>query len=148
MPGHRILYMYHVSSSTVFFFVSYMHIHVYCSRLFVVVFQERIVYNLTLFIGSLNFISLPSFMFVSATVSEICENKKKKLTISFKTFPWPISTHFLTRAYVCIQFLRDPVHHKLKVIIKISLGTLIMLAKPGPSLYTQYYHTVITAFCE
>ena len=42
--GHRNLYMYQVSSSTVFFFVSYMHIHVhiimYCSKLFVVVFQE------------------------------------------------------------------------------------------------------------
>ena len=42
--GHRKLYMYQVSSSMVFFFVSYMHVHVpfimYCSRLFVVVFQE------------------------------------------------------------------------------------------------------------
>ena len=43
--GHRDLYMYQVSSSTVFFFVSYMHIeHVpfimYCLRLFVVVSQE------------------------------------------------------------------------------------------------------------
>ena len=36
--GHRNLSMYQASSSTVFFFVSYMHIHVpfimYCSRLF------------------------------------------------------------------------------------------------------------------
>ena len=42
--GHRNLCMYQVSYSTVFFFVSYMHIHapfiMYCSRLFVVVFQE------------------------------------------------------------------------------------------------------------
>ena len=42
-PGLRNLYMYQVSSSTVFFF-SYIHIHVpfitYSSRLFVVVFQE------------------------------------------------------------------------------------------------------------
>ena len=42
--GHRNLNMYQVLSSTVFFFVSYMHIHVpiiiYCSKLFVVVFQE------------------------------------------------------------------------------------------------------------
>ena len=40
LSGHR---KYRVSSSTVFFFVSYMHIHVpiimYCSKLFVV-FQE------------------------------------------------------------------------------------------------------------
>ena len=42
--GHRNLYMYQVSSSTIFLFVSYMHIHVpfiiYCSRLFAAVFQE------------------------------------------------------------------------------------------------------------
>ena len=44
MTGHRNLYMYQVSFSTVFFFVRYIHIRVpfitYCSRLFVVVFQE------------------------------------------------------------------------------------------------------------
>ena len=78
--GHRNLYMYRISSSTVLFFVSYMHIHVpfkmYCSRLFVVVFQEM---NLTLLVGSQNFISLPSFMFVRAAVSEIRElNQNKK----------------------------------------------------------------------
>ena len=42
--GHRNLSMYQVSSSTVFLFVIYIHIHVpfimYCLRLFVVVFQE------------------------------------------------------------------------------------------------------------
>ena len=42
--GHRNLSKYQVSSSTVFFFVSYMHIQapfiMYCSRLFVVVLQE------------------------------------------------------------------------------------------------------------
>ena len=41
--GHRNLYMHQVSSFTMLFFVSLMHIHVpfitYCSRLFVV-FQE------------------------------------------------------------------------------------------------------------
>ena len=78
--------MYHVSSSAVFSVVSYMHIHVcfimYCSRLVVVVFQEmNVLLNLMLFVGSLNFISLPSFMIVSA---ELNQNKKKKvkLTIS------------------------------------------------------------------
>ena len=42
-----------------------------------------------MFVGSQSFISLPSFMFVSAVVSEICESKEKekekkilKLTIS------------------------------------------------------------------
>ena len=48
--GHRNLSMFQVSSSTVFFFVSHMHIHVpfimYCSRLFVVVFQEKIASSL------------------------------------------------------------------------------------------------------
>ena len=69
--GHRDLYMYQVSSSTVFLFVSYMSPIMYCSRLFVVVF--RIVYillNMTLFVGSPRFISPPSFMFVGAVVSE------------------------------------------------------------------------------
>ena len=31
-----------------------------------------------MFVGSQSFISLPSFMFVSAVVSEICELKKEK----------------------------------------------------------------------
>ena len=83
----EIFYIYQVPSSTVFFFVSYRHIHVpfiaYCSRLFVAVF--RIVYillNMTLFvIGPQSCISPPSFMFVSAAVSEIGElnwNKKEE----------------------------------------------------------------------
>ena len=78
LSGHRNLYIYQVLSSKVFFFVSYMQIHVpfimYCLRLFVV--KKEIVYillNMMLFVGS------QSFMFVSATVSEIRElNQKKK----------------------------------------------------------------------
>ena len=31
-----------------------------------------------IFVGSQSFISLPSFMFVSAVVSEICESKEKE----------------------------------------------------------------------
>ena len=73
---HRNLSMYQVSFSTVFFFVSYMHIHaLYCSRVFVVVFQEINCLNMPMFIGLQSFISLPSFMFVSAVVSEIRELK-------------------------------------------------------------------------
>ena len=52
----------------------------YCSKLFVVVFQQINCLNL-MFIESQNFICLPSFMFVSAAVSKIHElnrNKKKK----------------------------------------------------------------------
>ena len=53
----------------------------YCSRLVVVVFQEINCLNIPMFVGSQSFISQPSFMFVSAPVSEIREsnqNKKKK----------------------------------------------------------------------
>ena len=50
----------------------------YCSRLFVVVFQEINCLNMPMFVGPQSFISLPSFMFVSAVVSEIRESKEKK----------------------------------------------------------------------
>ena len=52
----------------------------HCSTLFVV-FQERNCLHMMLFVGSQSFISLPSFMFVSATVSDLREsnwNKKEK----------------------------------------------------------------------
>ena len=79
---HKNLSTYQVSSSTVVCFVSYIHIHapfiMYCSALFVVVFQERNCLNMTLFVGSQSFISLPSFMFVSAAVSELCESNQNK----------------------------------------------------------------------
>ena len=59
-----------------------MHIHapfiMYCSRFFVVVFQEIILLNMPMFVGSQSFISLPSFMFVSVVVSEIRELKEKE----------------------------------------------------------------------
>ena len=57
-------------------------------------------------VGSQSFISLPSFMFVSAVVSEIHELKKEKKEkknnsetdyFQFNTFPGHIVTHFLTR---------------------------------------------------
>ena len=91
---HKTTYIYQVSSSTVVFFVSYMHVHapfiMYCSTLFVVVFQEMIclhIFNLTLFVGSQSFISLPSFMFVSATVSELHEsNQNKEIEEEFSYF--------------------------------------------------------------
>ena len=150
--GHRNLSMYQVSSSTVlvFFFVSYMHIHapfiMYCSRLFVVV--NNILLNMPMFVGSQSFISLLSFIFVSAVVSEIHESNRKKKEkknseIDYFHLSWAYITHILTRgtfrAHVQIQLVRSPLHHKLKVII---LKYTIMLAKPGPSLYTQYYRTV------
>ena len=83
-----------------------------------------------MFVGSQSFISLPSFMFVSAVVSEIHELKEKKKKrknseidyFQFNTFP---GHTFLTRgAHVQIQSVRSPIHQKLKVIIKISLSTI------------------------
>ena len=70
----------------------------HCSRLFV--FQEinfvYILLNMPMFVGSQSFISLPSFMFVSSVVSEICESKEKEKKekknseidyFQFNTFP-------------------------------------------------------------
>ena len=98
--------MYQVSSSTVFFFVSYMHMHapfiMYCC--FVVVFQEINCLHIPMFVGLQSFISLPSFMFVSAAVSEIRESNRKKEKknseidyFQFNTFPGHIVTQFKTR---------------------------------------------------
>ena len=59
-----------------------------------------------MFVGSQSFISLPSFMFVSAVVSEIRELKKKKKEkenyseidyFQFNTFPGHLIYPFLTR---------------------------------------------------
>ena len=111
--GHRNLSIYQVSSSTVFSFVSYMHIHapfiMYCLRLFVVAFQDvYILLNMPTFVGSQSFISPPSFMFVSAAVSEIRElnqNEKEKnseidfMYFQFNTFPGPIICSFFNQRY-------------------------------------------------
>ena len=111
--GHKNLSMYQVSPSTVFFFISYMHIHapfiMYCLRLFVVVFQEiNCLLNMPMFVGSQSFISLPSFMFVSAVVSEICELKKKEKKknnseidyFHFTTFPGHLIYPFFNQRYL------------------------------------------------
>ena len=68
-------------------------------------------------------------MFVSAVVSEIRELKEKEKKeknnyseidyFQFNTFPGNIFYPFLRTCTV-----RSPLHHKLKVIIKISLSTL------------------------
>ena len=60
-----------------------MPLRMYWPRLFFVVFQEIQCLHLTMtmFVTSQSFISLPSFMFVSAAVSEIHDlnqNKKEK----------------------------------------------------------------------
>ena len=67
-----------------------------------------------MFVGSQSFISLPSFMFVSAVVSEICELKKKEKEkekeekkknseidyFQFNTFPGHIIYPFFNQRYL------------------------------------------------
>ena len=134
--GHR---KYQISSSTVF--VSYMHIHVPLNVLLKVfccccfprnkLFKHAYVRRVTELHLSTKF---------SAPVSEICElnqNKEKKNNseidyFQFNTFRGHILYPFFNQRY--LLSIRSPLHHKLKVII---LKYTIMLAKPGPSLYTQ-----------
>ena len=60
-----------------------------------------------MFVGSQSFISLPSFMFVSAVVSEIRELKEKEkkekiiiLKLQFNTFPGHIIYPFFNQRYL------------------------------------------------
>ena len=57
-----------------------------------------------MFVGSQSFISLPSFMFVSAVVSEIRELKEKKNSeidyFQFNTFIGHINTQFFNQRYL------------------------------------------------
>ena len=59
-----------------------------------------------MFVGSQSFIFLPSFMFVSAVVSEICELKKEKEKNSemdyfqFNTFPGHLIYPFFHQRYL------------------------------------------------
>ena len=73
--------------------------------------KKEIVYillNMPMFVGSQSFISLPSFMFVSAAVSELCElnqNKEKKKNseigyFQFNTYPGYIIHPFFSQRYV------------------------------------------------
>ena len=69
--------------------------------------RNNILLNMPMFVGSQSFISLPSFMFVSAVVSEICELKKEKEKNSsemdyfqFNTFPGHLITHLLNQRYL------------------------------------------------
>ena len=73
--------------------------------------KKEIVYiplNMPMFVGSQICISLPSFMFVSAVVSELCElnqNKKEKKNseigyFQFNTFPGYIIRPFFSQRYL------------------------------------------------
>ena len=68
-----------------------------------------ILLNMSMFVGSQSFISLPSFMFVSAVVSEIGESKEKKKEekknseidyLQFNTFPAHIIYPFFNQRYL------------------------------------------------
>ena len=69
-----------------------MPLRMYWPRLFFVVFQEIQCLTMTMYVTSQSFISLPSFMFVSAAVSEIHDlnqNKKEKFENSNFQPPFP-----------------------------------------------------------
>ena len=69
----------------------------------VVVFQEMNIFlNMTLFVGSQSFISLPSFMHVSAAVSELRESKENSEIgyFQFNTFPGYIIHPFCNQRYL------------------------------------------------
>ena len=80
LSGHKNVYMYQVSSSCL------CQLHTLTCPLYNVLLEvvccfprNELFINMTLFIGSQSYISPPSFMFVSAAVSEIHElNQKKK----------------------------------------------------------------------
>ena len=112
--GHKNLSMYQVSPSTVFFFISYMHI---TCPLYNVLLEvvcccfPRNNLNMPMFVGSSSsFISLPSFMFVSAVVSEIRELKEKEKKkekknseidyFQFNTFPGHLIYPFFNQRYL------------------------------------------------
>ena len=116
----------------------------------------HILLNMPMFIGSQSFISVPSFMFVSAAVSEIRElNRKKKEEkknnseidyFQFSTFPGRIFYPFFNQRYL-LSTCTDSICWKSPTPQTESdhqdfLKYTIMLAKPGLSLYTQYYRTV------
>ena len=102
-----------------------------------------------MFVGSQSFIFLPSFMFVSALVSEIRElkeNKERRRRIQFNTFRGHLIYPFFNQRYllsactdsICLKSPTPQTESDHQDCLKYT----IMLAKPGPSLYTQYYRTV------
>ena len=81
--GHKNLSMYQVFA---FHSVFPYHLHAHTCPLYNVLLEvvcccfprNNILLNMPMFVGSQSFISLPSFMFVSAVVSEIRELKEKE----------------------------------------------------------------------
>ena len=85
-----------------------MYMSPYNVLLKVVCFQEMDCLHMTMFVGSQSYTSLPSFMFVSAPVSELCkskQNKEKKNNseigyFQFNTFPGNIICPFCNQRYL------------------------------------------------
>ena len=69
-------------------------------------FEKYIILTMAMFVGSQSFISLPSFMFVGAAVSEKCkcnENKKNNFEygyFQFNTFPGHTIDPFFHQSYL------------------------------------------------
>ena len=108
LSGHRNLSMYQVLSFTVFSFVS---CHECSGRDCFLWFSKKysvyIILTVTMLVTSQSFISLPSFMFVSAAVSEIhdlSQNKKgqkfESSNFQFTTFPRHITDPFFNESYL------------------------------------------------
>ena len=102
--GHRYLSMYQVSSSTAFLFITY-HAQYTCP-LYNVLLEvvcccfPRNKLNMPMFVGSQSFISLPSFMFVSAVVSEIRKLKNNSEIDQFNTLIGHIIYPFFNQRYL------------------------------------------------
>ena len=83
-----------------------MPLRMYWPRLFFEKYSVYIILTMTMFITSQSFISLPSFMFVSAAVSEIHDlnqNKEEKfenVNFQFTTFPSHITDPFFNESYL------------------------------------------------
>ena len=88
-----------------------------------------------MFVGSQSFISLPSFMLVSAVVSEIRELKEKEKKNSEIDYFQFFNQRYLLSACtdsICWKSPTPQTESDHQDFLKYT----IMLAKPGPSLYT------------
>ena len=107
---------------------------------------------MTMFVMSQSFISLPSFMFVSAAVSEIHDlnqNKKKNnfenAYFQFNTFPGHITNPFLNQSYLSYlhtKLARSLVYHKPKDnwnFLKYTHNA----SKPGPCIPIYTVHRTV-----
>ena len=84
-----------------------MPIKMYWPRLFLLFSEKYIVYIMPMFVGSRSFISLPSFTFVGAAVSEIRESNRNKEeknlqngNFQFNNFPRHMSDPFFHQSYL------------------------------------------------